>query len=170
MPRERFELAGLEAVATLVDQGLGVALVPDWAPPWPEGLSLAKLPVPDRSFVRRIGLIWTRDSVRVRLVRFGEWPNDGTASRDDADRRAQAPPCSCRTWPSCSQYMARTIFPPCRAAGTASPDHTDEVSGIPTAYGASARPSFPAGRGAAAPRLRRSMAGLRGLAFAACAA
>jgi DNA-binding transcriptional LysR family regulator len=67
-PRERFELAGLEAVATLVDRGLGVSLVPDWAPPWPEGLSLAKLPVPDRSFARRIGLIWTRDSARVRLI------------------------------------------------------------------------------------------------------
>ena len=68
-PRERFELAGLEAVATLVDRGLGVSLVPDWAPPWPEGLSLAKLPVPDPSFTRRIGLIWTRSSVRVRLIR-----------------------------------------------------------------------------------------------------
>ena len=67
-PRERFELAGLEAVATLVDRGLGVSLVPDWAPPWPEGLSLAKLPVPDSSCTRRIGLIWTRASVRVRLI------------------------------------------------------------------------------------------------------
>jgi DNA-binding transcriptional LysR family regulator len=67
-PRERFELAGLEAVATLVDRGLGVSLVPDWAPPWPEGLSLAKLPAPHPSFKRRIGLIWTRTSVRVRLV------------------------------------------------------------------------------------------------------
>jgi DNA-binding transcriptional LysR family regulator len=67
-PRERFELAGLEAVATLVDRGLGVSLVPDWAPPWPEGLSLAKLPVPNRFFSRRIGLIWTRDSARVRLI------------------------------------------------------------------------------------------------------
>jgi DNA-binding transcriptional LysR family regulator len=67
-PRERFELAGLEAVATLVDRGLGVSLVPAWAPPWPEGLSLAKLPAPHPSVTRRIGLIWTRTSVRVRLV------------------------------------------------------------------------------------------------------
>ncbi len=67
-PRERFELHALDAIAVLVDRGLGVSLVPDWAPPWPEGLSLAKLPVPDRSFARHIGLLWTRTSVRLRLV------------------------------------------------------------------------------------------------------
>jgi DNA-binding transcriptional LysR family regulator len=67
-PRERFELDTLEAIAVMVDRGLGVALVHDWAPPWPEGLSLTKLPVPDNPFGRRMGLIWTRASVRVRLV------------------------------------------------------------------------------------------------------
>jgi DNA-binding transcriptional LysR family regulator len=67
-PRERFELDGVEAIAVMVDRGLGVSLVPDWAPPWPEGLSLAKLPVPDPSFARRIGLVWSRASLRLRLV------------------------------------------------------------------------------------------------------
>jgi DNA-binding transcriptional LysR family regulator len=67
-PRERFELDGTEAIAVMVDRGLGVSLVPDWAPPWPEGLSLAKLPVPNPAFARRIGLIWARASVRFRLV------------------------------------------------------------------------------------------------------
>lgn len=68
-PRERFELDGLEAIAVLVDRGLGVSLVPDWAPPWPEGLSLAKLAVPDPTFTRRVGLVWTRGSVRAPLVK-----------------------------------------------------------------------------------------------------
>jgi DNA-binding transcriptional LysR family regulator len=68
-PRERYELHALDAIAVLVDRGLGVSLVPDWAPPWPEGLSLAKLPLPEHSFARRIGLLWTRASVRLRLVR-----------------------------------------------------------------------------------------------------
>src|SRR4029077_14026520 len=69
-PRERYELHALDAIAVLVDRGLGVSLVPDWAPPWPEGLSLAKLPVPGgRSFARRIGLIWPRASLRLRLVK-----------------------------------------------------------------------------------------------------
>ena len=68
-PREKFELNSLTAIALLVDRELGVALVPDWAPPWPEGLSLSKLAVPDQSHIRRMGLIWTRASVRLRLVR-----------------------------------------------------------------------------------------------------
>jgi DNA-binding transcriptional LysR family regulator len=68
-PRERFELDSIEAIATMVDRGLGVSLVHDWAPPWPEGLSLRKLPVPDPSFSRHIDLIWTRASPRLRLVK-----------------------------------------------------------------------------------------------------
>ena len=67
-PKERFELDGLELIAVMVDRGLGVSLLPDWAPPWPEGLSLRKLPLPDRSFRRRTGLLWTRTSLRVRLI------------------------------------------------------------------------------------------------------
>jgi DNA-binding transcriptional LysR family regulator len=67
-PRERLELDGMEAVAVMVDRGLGVALVHDWAPPWPEGLSLRRIPLPDNKFARRMGLIWNRASVRVRLV------------------------------------------------------------------------------------------------------
>jgi DNA-binding transcriptional LysR family regulator len=68
-PRDRFELDTLEAIAVMVDRGLGVALMHDWAPPWPEGLSLLKLPVPDNQFGRSLGLIWNRTSVRIRIVR-----------------------------------------------------------------------------------------------------
>jgi DNA-binding transcriptional LysR family regulator len=68
-PRERFELDTLEAIAVMVDRGLGVALVHDWAPPWPEGLSLLKIPVSDNQFGRRLGLIWSKGSVRIQLVR-----------------------------------------------------------------------------------------------------
>ncbi len=71
-PREQFEIVAYEAIARMVDRGLGVTLVHDWSPPWPEGLSLRKLPVPDSSFAssfaRRIGLIWTRASLRLRLI------------------------------------------------------------------------------------------------------
>ena len=68
-PHERFELDALEALVIMVDRGLGVTLIHDWAPPWPEGLSLLKIPVPDNPFGRRLGLIWSRASVRIRLVR-----------------------------------------------------------------------------------------------------
>jgi DNA-binding transcriptional LysR family regulator len=68
-PRELFEIDGAAAIAVMVDRGLGVSLLPDWAPPWPEGLSLAKLPLPDAaSFARRIGVVWARASLRLRLV------------------------------------------------------------------------------------------------------
>jgi DNA-binding transcriptional LysR family regulator len=67
-PRERFDIDTLEALAVMVDRGLGVGLVHDWPPPWPEGLSLQKIPLPANRFGRRMGLIWNRASVRVRLV------------------------------------------------------------------------------------------------------
>jgi DNA-binding transcriptional LysR family regulator len=67
-PKERFELDGPEAIAVMVDRGLGVSLVYDWSPPWPEGLSLRKLPVPSDGFTRYVGLLWTRASLRAGLV------------------------------------------------------------------------------------------------------
>jgi DNA-binding transcriptional LysR family regulator len=68
-PQDRYELDSLEAIAVLVDRGLGVSLVPDWAPPWPEGLNLRKIPLPQPFEFRRIGLLWRRSSARIRLVR-----------------------------------------------------------------------------------------------------
>ena len=67
-PQERFEIDTLEAIAVMVDRGLGVALVHDWPPPWPEGLSLKKIPIRDKKFGRRMGLLWSRASVRSRLA------------------------------------------------------------------------------------------------------
>ncbi len=66
--RERFELVTLDAIAVLVDRGLGVSLVPEWAPPWPEGLSLARLRLPGEAPARCMGLIWNLASPRPRLV------------------------------------------------------------------------------------------------------
>ena len=67
-PRELFEIGQLEPIAVMVSRGLGVSLLPDFS--WPQGLSLAKLPAPGgRSFARRIGLIWPRASLRLRLVK-----------------------------------------------------------------------------------------------------
>ncbi|PMX05785.1 LysR substrate-binding domain-containing protein, partial [Pseudomonas sp. GW460-12] len=65
--KERFELDGLEAIAVMVDRGLGVSLLPDWAPPWPEGLTLRKLPLPDPTLRRKTGLLWPRSSQRGTL-------------------------------------------------------------------------------------------------------
>ncbi|MEN5061354.1 LysR family transcriptional regulator [Luteimonas sp. TWI1416] len=68
VPRERFELNALNAIAVMVDRGLGVSLVPDWQQPWPAGLRLARLPLPEPTEPRRIGIVWSTASVRSRLV------------------------------------------------------------------------------------------------------
>lgn len=68
VPRERFELNALNAIAVMVDRGLGVSIVPDYAQPWPEGLHLVRMPLPQPSEPRRIGTVWSRSTVRIRLV------------------------------------------------------------------------------------------------------
>jgi DNA-binding transcriptional LysR family regulator len=67
-PHERFELNALNAIAVMVDRGLGVSIVPDWSPPWPEGINVARLPLPTPEIGRRIGVVWSRSTVRLRLV------------------------------------------------------------------------------------------------------
>lgn len=68
MPHERFELNALNAIALMVDRGLGVSLVPDWAPPWLEGIDVVRLALPERRIGRRIGIVWSRSTIRMRLV------------------------------------------------------------------------------------------------------
>lgn len=67
-PIERFELNSLHAIAIMVDRGLGVSLVPDSAPPWPAGLQIVRLPVPLDFEPRRLGVVWNRSSIRIRLL------------------------------------------------------------------------------------------------------
>ena len=68
VPIERFELSSLLAIAMMVNEGLGVSLVPDIDSPLTAGLKLAKLPLPDSAELRRFGVLWRRGSVRARLV------------------------------------------------------------------------------------------------------
>jgi DNA-binding transcriptional LysR family regulator len=68
VPRERFELSSLPAIALLVDRGLGVSLAPDASVPWSRGLRVARLPLADQPYRRRFGIIWPRASVRTRLI------------------------------------------------------------------------------------------------------
>ena len=68
VPRERFEVSSLAAIAMFVDRGLGVSLAPDAVPTW-TGLRVAKVPLPVRSETWRFGMLWERASVRGRLIR-----------------------------------------------------------------------------------------------------
>lgn len=65
----RFELDALDAIAVLVDRGLGVSVVPDWSGPAPEGLRLRRLGLPDPAIRRDIGLLHPKNSVRAHLLR-----------------------------------------------------------------------------------------------------
>lgn len=65
---EKYELDSLEAIAVLVNKGLGVSLIPDWLPPWPEGLSLRKIPV-DKVSSRGVGIVHARLTPNERLVK-----------------------------------------------------------------------------------------------------
>ncbi len=67
-PAAWLELDQLEAIAVMVSNDLGVSIVPDWAPPWPEGVRVARLPLPGRVPPREIGLIWNRSSRAGRLA------------------------------------------------------------------------------------------------------
>jgi DNA-binding transcriptional LysR family regulator len=67
-PHQRCELDGLDAIAVLVDRGLGVSLVPDWRMTRFAGLALAKWPLPHAFPKRVVGLLWGRSSARMRLV------------------------------------------------------------------------------------------------------
>lgn len=67
-PRQRLELDGLMAVAALVAQGLGVALLPDWKPMWSSGMAISRIELPERAPVRRVGLVWAQHGPRAALA------------------------------------------------------------------------------------------------------
>lgn len=67
-PNERIEVDLLQSIAVMVSRGMGVSLIPDWAPPWPEGLQVARLALPQVRIGGRLGIVWSRSSVRGRLI------------------------------------------------------------------------------------------------------
>ncbi|MBU3593969.1 LysR family transcriptional regulator [Polynucleobacter sp. 71A-WALBACH] len=66
-PNERIEIDSLNAIAAFVNQGLGVALVPNWSGPWQEGLKIIKMVLPPPVPARTIGLIWSNQGPRASL-------------------------------------------------------------------------------------------------------
>lgn len=67
-PKERFELHTLDAIALLVERGLGVSLVPDWVRAWPLPPTLVKLSLPGDVPSRRVGMLWPARSQHSRLL------------------------------------------------------------------------------------------------------
>ncbi len=66
--REWLELDALDSIAALVSRGLGVSIVPDWSPPWPEGLRLRKTTLPG-SDARKVGVLWRNTGTRIAATR-----------------------------------------------------------------------------------------------------
>ncbi|TWB46436.1 DNA-binding transcriptional LysR family regulator [Rhizobium sp. ERR 922] len=71
-PNDRIELDALDAIAVLVDRGIGVSLVPDRVLPWPGGLSIARHRLPDPAPERVLGLLWPQASAHARLIQAVE--------------------------------------------------------------------------------------------------
>ncbi|ANN76533.1 LysR family transcriptional regulator [Bordetella flabilis] len=68
VPHQRLEIDSLLGVAALVDQGLGVALLPDWSSMWSARYALTRIPLPGRAPVRRVGLVWQAQGARSALA------------------------------------------------------------------------------------------------------
>ena len=68
-PQVRFELDGIESIAKLVAEGLGVALLPDWASTGTPEAHVKRWPLPEPCPVRTVGAIWLRSGVRSELMR-----------------------------------------------------------------------------------------------------
>jgi DNA-binding transcriptional LysR family regulator len=65
---QRCELDGLDAIAALVERGIGVSLVPDWLAARGNQLALRRWPLPHRSSRRVVGMFWSHTSARTRLI------------------------------------------------------------------------------------------------------
>ncbi|MEO6623559.1 MAG: LysR family transcriptional regulator [Burkholderiaceae bacterium] len=69
-PHVRFELEGIENIAKLVEEGLGVSVLPDWPVLGPFPAGLKKWPLPSPCPSRRVGVMWLRSSGRTALVKI----------------------------------------------------------------------------------------------------
>ncbi len=68
VPRERFEVSSLAAIAMLVARGLGVSIAPDATTAWWPSLPVVRLPLPQLTDARCFGVIWSRASLRSRAI------------------------------------------------------------------------------------------------------
>jgi DNA-binding transcriptional LysR family regulator len=65
---EKYEIDSLDGITMLVDRGLGVAVIPDWLPPWPEGVDIRRIRL-TAAPTRNIGVLWPKTSHRLPLIR-----------------------------------------------------------------------------------------------------
>lgn len=67
-PHVRFELDGIESIAKLVAEGLGISVLPDWPIIGAPDPALRKWPLPEPCPHRTVGILWRPSAVRAQLV------------------------------------------------------------------------------------------------------
>lgn len=67
-PKVRFELDGIESIAKLVSEGLGVSVLPDWPVVGQPSSAVKRWALPAPFPSRTVGAMWLRASVRSPLV------------------------------------------------------------------------------------------------------
>ncbi len=67
-PRQWVELDGIEYIAKLVSQGLGVSVLPDWAALGPIDTALKRWTLPGPVPARTVGVMWQRSTIRAPLA------------------------------------------------------------------------------------------------------
>ncbi|RTZ41606.1 LysR family transcriptional regulator [Candidimonas sp. SYP-B2681] len=68
VPNQRLEIDSLLTIVSLVERGVGVSLVPDSFSIWYQTSGIVKIPLPERTPIRRIGLVWAKHGPRTALV------------------------------------------------------------------------------------------------------
>jgi DNA-binding transcriptional LysR family regulator len=68
-PQQRLEIDGLMAIASLINQRLGVSLLPDWSAMWRGEDNLVRMPLSGAVPVRRVGFLWASHGPRAELAR-----------------------------------------------------------------------------------------------------
>lgn len=67
-PRQRIEIDSLLTIVALVERGIGVSLVPDSFSISYRDRRLIKIPLPGRTPIRKISIVWNRHSPRMAIV------------------------------------------------------------------------------------------------------
>lgn len=68
VPNQRIEIDSLLTIVSLVERGVGVSLVPDSFSIWYHKTGIVKIPMPQRTPIRRIGMIWDKQGPRIALA------------------------------------------------------------------------------------------------------
>lgn len=70
VPNARLEIDMLPTIAWLVRDGVGVSLLPDWAPAWVESIGVARIELPQHVPARNMCVFWETGGANAALVAY----------------------------------------------------------------------------------------------------